>query len=72
MVPLNNDTNNRLENCFIIIALFKSLLRKIIKLVFSKKQFNARLTIFNVSLIFRVFATKTQSRKEKKGKKEIR
>ncbi len=37
---------------FIFVMLFKDLQRKVSIFDFSKKQFNARLTIFNVSLIF--------------------
>ncbi|WP_291102489.1 MULTISPECIES: hypothetical protein [unclassified Flavobacterium] len=37
---------------FIIVSLFKKLQRKVINFDISKKEFNARLTIFNVSLIF--------------------
>ena len=36
---------------FIIVSLFKNLQRKVINFDISKKEFNARLTIFNVSLI---------------------
>jgi hypothetical protein len=37
----------------------------------SKKQFNARLTFFNVSLIFICFATKSRSHEEKEVTKGL-
>jgi hypothetical protein len=62
MAPLNNDTKKRLENRFIVYSYLRNYAVKLKIKLFQKKLFNARLTNFNVSLIFVLLYFTTRKR----------